>query len=562
MSPALGVLMTVAFVTTLMVSVAWLRGSVGLKPETARKIVHVGGGVLAMSFPWLFTNWHAVVAACGVNAVALAVTRYTNLFPRQFKDVLGGVDRGSGGEFYFPLAIALLFPLARGELALYLIPVFILTFSDTAAAIIGSRYGVTHYRASTGKSAEGSLAFFVVTLTLTYGLLALLTGLDHSNLLSLSIAVAVATTLTEAIATGGTDNLAVPLIAFLFLFASLGQTESAGWTQAGLPAMLGIALVDLQRRIPAFVGPGYTRRMRLYLSEMFPVPLRVVTAVAYYLGVASLVRLVLDLQTTLWTTYTLLGSWTLFFHMLVLRLMDELKDIEVDRELFPQRPVPSGRVRIGDIKSGLALASVLLVVPNMFVPGARWMVLALLAYSFLMFRFFFVPDLLRRHLLLNLATHNPVVVVVLLYLVALVGAEHGMTMADADWRLVLLLIAFYWPATFAWEIARKIRSREEEDAYVTYSQIFGRRGALLVVAGAQTMSLLVGTYLYLEFELSGLFLLVLITAYAAGQWGPVRFAICPGPGTSKLRPYAEGFVFGVLTSALVECLFGGNLNLA
>ncbi len=557
-----GVALAVGVVAALMVVAACLRKRIDLDPETARKIVHVGSGVLAMSFPWLFTSPYPVAVACGVSAVALVVIRHTSVFPRQVKEVLGSVDRGSSGEFYFPLAVALLFPLSRGDLALYLIPVCILTFSDTAAAVLGSRYGITHYRALSGrKSIEGSLAFFVVTLAVTCCLLLLFTGIDGFDLLLIAALVALVTTLAEAIATGGTDNLAVPLIAFLFLFLSLGEYESAPWIQGGVIAGLGIALVILQRRGPESDRPRYLRRMWMYLSEMFPVPLRVATAVLYVLGIASMVRLVLGLQTSLVTAYTLLGVWTLFLHLLILRLMDELKDIDVDRELFPHRPVPSGRVGIGDIKSGLALATVAFIVPNLGVPAVMWMALALLAYSFLMFRFFFIPDLLRENLLLNLATHNPVVAVGLIYLMALVGVEHGLTLADVDWRLVLLLIAFFWPPTFAWEIARKIRSEEEEDDYVTYSQIFGRRRALLVVAGAQSVSLFVGIHFYVRFQLSGLFLIVLVGAYICAQWGHLRFAMRPDPRTSRLQPYAEGFLFGVLAASLLEYLLGSNFNL-
>ena len=471
------------------------------------------------------------------------------------------MERDSGGEFYFPLAVALLFPLSRGDLALYLIPVLILTFSDTAAAVVGSRCGVTHYRAVRGrKSIEGSLAFFVITLTVTYSLLQRFTELGTTELLLLAVSVAVATTLTEAIAIGGSDNLAAPLIAFLFLFISLRQYDFAPWVQGGVIVAVGVVLGSLQRRGNDPTAAGYVQRMWLYFSEMFPIPLRVVTAGVFFLGVASMVHLMHGLQSTLWTTYTLLGVWTLFCHMLILRLMDELKDIDVDRELFADRPVPSGRVLIGDIKSGLALATVIFVVPNMSVPTALWALLALSAYSFLMFRFFFIPDILRRYLLLNLATHNPVVVVVLIYVMALVGAEHGLTFADAGWRLPVLLIAFYWAPVFAWEIARKIRSAEEEDAYVTYSQIFGRRRAVLVVAGTQTVSLLVGIYFYRSFLLSELFLFVLVAAYAAAQWGHLRFVMRPYSRTSKLRPYTEGFLFGVLASALLEYLFGSHFN--
>jgi dolichol kinase/4-hydroxybenzoate polyprenyltransferase len=561
MSAGLGVAFSVSFLTSLMFLVAGLRRRMALSSEVARKMVHVGSGALALSFPWLFANSTSVLVVCSASAIFLAVARYTHALPPRLSDALNSVQRGSGGEFYFPLAIGLLYLFAQGELALYLIPASVLTLSDAAAALIGSRWGVTHYHALRGKkSIEGSLAFFVVTLALSYTLLLRLTGLSSGHALALALSISVATTLTEAIASGGSDNVAVPLVALLFLSTSMGAHPFASWVQGSISAALAFTLLWIQRRRRTGNRPDYVGRMRVYLSEMFPLPLRALTAAAYFLGVASMIRLLLGLHTSLWTAYTALGIWTLFCHMLLLRLMDELKDVEVDRKLFPERPVPSGRVSTADISTGLALASVLFLVPNLSVPMALLAGSMLLAYSFLMFRFFFVPNLLRRNLLLNLATHNPVVAVALVYTIAVVAAEHGLEATGIDLRTAGLLIAFFWPATLAWEIARKIRSREEEDSYVTYSQIFGRRRAVFLVAGIQAVTALVGIYFYLSHSLSALFPLLLLLAYAAALVGPVRFLLRPSPATSRQRCWAEAFLFGVFVSALAEFSLGQHFH--
>ena len=164
MNSYLGIALTVGGVSGLMVGTAAVRKRVAIHAETARKIVHVGSGLLALSLPWLFTTWWPVVIACGVSAIGLAVLRHTNWFPVRLREVIGSVDRESGGEFYFPLAIAMLFLLAGADPLLYCIPVLILTFADTAAAVVGLRFGCTHYRSTRGhKSVEGSLAFFVVS---------------------------------------------------------------------------------------------------------------------------------------------------------------------------------------------------------------------------------------------------------------------------------------------------------------------------------------------------------------------------------------------------------------
>ena len=50
------------------------------------------------------------------------------------------------GEFYFPVAVAVVFVLARGDTLLYLIPVLTLTVADSVGALIGVRYGFARYQ--------------------------------------------------------------------------------------------------------------------------------------------------------------------------------------------------------------------------------------------------------------------------------------------------------------------------------------------------------------------------------------------------------------------------------
>ena len=110
---------------------------------------------------------------------------------------------------------------------------------------------------------------------------------------------------------------------------------------------------------------------------------------------------------------------------LILRLMDELKDRETDRELFSDRPVPSGRVLESDIRASLVTVIVLFIGANLWAGAALWTAVCVLGYALLMFRYFFVPRILRKYLLLNLATHNPVIPILLLYVVVLFSTEQG-----------------------------------------------------------------------------------------------------------------------------------------
>lgn len=287
-------------------------------------------------------------------------------------------------------------------------------------------------------------------------------------------------------------------------------------------------------------------RMYIYLAEMYPVPARVISSVLLYISFTAFLGSVHGVEVAVISPFTFVGSWSLFALMLILRLMDELKDKEIDRDLFSDRPLPSGRVSESDIGFTLVVMIGLLLGVNVWVGKAFWAAVFLVAYSSLMFRYFFVPEILRENLLLNLATHNPIIPITFLYVLILFCVEHDLTINDVKWLNTILLMGMYWAVFLAWEIARKIRCREEENEYVTYSRILGLVGATLATAGTQTIGLAIGVYFYWSLSLSHLFLGTLLAGYALTLSGHLRFLLNPTPVTSKLRPFAEGYILTIV----------------
>ena len=287
-------------------------------------------------------------------------------------------------------------------------------------------------------------------------------------------------------------------------------------------------------------------RMNIYLAEMYPVPVRVISSVLLYISFTAFLGSVHGVEVAVISPFTFVGSWSLFALMLILRLMDELKDKEIDRDLFSDRPLPSGRVSESDIGFTLVVMIGLLLGVNVWVGKAFWAAVFLVAYSSLMFRYFFVPEILRENLLLNLATHNPIIPITFLYVLILLCVEHDLTINDVKWLNTILLMGMYWAVFLAWEIARKIRCREEENEYVTYSRILGLVGATLATAGTQTIGLAIGVYFYWSLSLSHLFLGTLLAGYALTLSGHLRFLLNPTPVTSKLRPFAEGYILTIV----------------
>lgn len=291
---------------------------------------------------------------------------------------------------------------------------------------------------------------------------------------------------------------------------------------------------------------GYLTRMKIYLAEMYPVPVRAVTSVLLYMSFTACLGKVHGMQVRLVSPFTFVGSWSIFVLMLILRLMDELKDKEIDRDLFRDRPLPSNRVLESDIWFSLVVLVASFLWVNLWADKAFWVAVIVLAYSGLMFRYFFMPEILRENLLLSLATHNPIVPIMFLYLLTLFSVEYDLMSKDVNWLDSLLVIGMYWAAFLAWEISRKIRCREAENEYVTYSKLFGRVGAILTAAGTQAIVLVIACHFYWSLSLSSLYLGTLLLGYGLTIWGHLRFLVNPNPMTSQLRPFAERYILTIL----------------
>src|SRR5579872_778706 len=197
-------------------------------PEAVRKLVHIGMGLVALSFPWLFRSAVPVFVLAAAAIVLLGSLRRFAVLRRHLGDVLDGVERVSYGELYFPAGIALLFWISGGDPLLYCIPLLILTLADAVAALVGMRYGKARYATVDGsKSVEGSLAFFGMAFLSTLIPLQLFSDVGRAQTLLIALIMGVLIMLLEAIAWRGLDNLTIPVIGMLLLntFLKLGTHE-------------------------------------------------------------------------------------------------------------------------------------------------------------------------------------------------------------------------------------------------------------------------------------------------------------------------------------------------
>lgn len=184
-----------------------------VEPEWTRKLVHVLMGLTASAFPWLFRDRRSVVLLCAVFAVILGASLARSGLPS-----LHHVDRRTAGAVWFPLGVAGVFVAAGERSDLYVIPILVLTLADPAAAVVGRAPGTHRLWLGHGaKTVEGTLAFFLVACVCLFVALRFTTSLHPVESLARAIGIAALLAVVELVSPAGSDNVLVPVAAFLLL---------------------------------------------------------------------------------------------------------------------------------------------------------------------------------------------------------------------------------------------------------------------------------------------------------------------------------------------------------
>jgi phytol kinase len=210
--------------------------------EWTRKLVHLGAGLIATSFPWLFASpWTlAIVALAGGVPVVAARRALGSLF---------AVDRESLGEVYFPLAVFILFAIGRERPIFYLVALLTMVVADTLAAVLGQAYGKHQYLVTTQRrSLEGSAVFLLTAFLVVEIPLLLGSSIERAACVLMAAQIALLVTSFEAIGTGGSDNLLVPLATYYLLVKISGKAVENIALQLAAQLVILAAMVLIARR--------------------------------------------------------------------------------------------------------------------------------------------------------------------------------------------------------------------------------------------------------------------------------------------------------------------------
>lgn len=295
---------------------------------------------------------------------------------------------------------------------------------------------------------------------------------------------------------------------------------------------------------------GLLQRLSLYLGEMYPPGPAMAMAVVSFLNVFFMLA-VLHSKPFEINWPVIAGSLTLFLFLLFLRISDELKDFESDKVLFPERLVPSGQVLVSDLNALMAFSVGAMVLLNLTMPQSLLAFGLLFAYGVLMFNYFFLRRWISRSLLLALITHNPSVLLMNAYVIAVFCTQYDI----AFWQpLHLQLIVLFWLPGLAWELARKIRAPQDETEYETYSKIFGYKLAALLPLAALSLHYFLLVRLHSLFNFSPVFLLLLSLALIGLMLRICRFVLRPDTRSARLKPVTEGYLLVAAGALLLDLL--------
>lgn len=177
---------------------------------------------------------------------------------------------------------------------------------------------------------------------------------------------------------------------------------------------------------------------------------------------------------------------TLFFFKL--RLLDEVKDLESDAIYHPDRPLPKGVLSKNEvIRTAFIIMVIEIALFSYYGFWAFFSALIAVGYSLIMYKEFFVKSWLRAHLTTYAATHTLVVVFLSLTIFA---SLFNNLILETFWILIYFSFSG-WFLFNIFEFGRKTFAKsEEKEGVASYSKIFGKFGAVLLVLAMAVLSII------------------------------------------------------------------------
>ena len=131
------------------------------------------------------------------------------------------------------------------------------------------------------------------------------------------------------------------------------------------------------------------KRLHIYFKERYPIIPRLLLGFIVFGEIHFIVLLNEGVTKFNIGIQEFVGSFTVFSFLLWLRIADDLKDFETDKRLFPDRPLPSGRVYKKDVMIICTIVEAITVILNVLFMNNLLFFVILYVYGYLMSKWFF-----------------------------------------------------------------------------------------------------------------------------------------------------------------------------
>ena len=260
------------------------------------------------------------------------------------------------------------------------------------------------------------------------------------------------------------------------------------------------------------------KRWHVYYKERYPIIPRLILGLIVFGEIHFIILLNAGITEFHIGVEEFVGAFTVFAFLLWLRDADDLKDFETDKRLFPDRPLPSGRVYKKDLMISCTIVQAITVALNVIFMNNLIYFVVLYAYGYLMSKWFFQRAKIQPSLPLAVVTHNPVQMIVNLYIISFTVIKYDIpafTLYNA-----MALMTLYFPALI-WEVSRKIKAPKDENDYTTYSKLFGYKKATKFVLILTIADII--TNFILVFNLNKISVAVLFLLVSWMTWKFIQF---------------------------------------
>lgn len=277
------------------------------------------------------------------------------------------------------------------------------------------------------------------------------------------------------------------------------------------------------------------------MTTMFPVQKNLPTAAVMFFGIACFISLTTG-QRVIFDLSTVHAIFSVFISLLLMRTFDELKDEDIDKAVFPERPLVTGKVLYNDVRILCVISLLLFSLMNLGQGSVTDAAFVLVVFAVLSWQWWLFAARVSSSFTLTFITHQPIVSLLVTYIYCIILRQNSL---DLQIDKLLPVAITFWLPFIAWEIGRKIRAPEQENEYLSYTKRWGTRRAvyiLMTIWLVTSVAIVLYAMTAMPFYVLYFGLYVALTLFCIVT--ALRFIANPSVRTNQLKTAAESYLFG------------------